>query len=63
MLKPGLNVVYAAKEGGKTTLRDFVVSMFYGIEDTRDDDDKKKSMVDRKPTDGRGYSVRHTLKR
>lgn len=63
VLKPGLNVVYATKEGGKTTLRDFVVSMFYGIEDTRDDDDKKKSMVDRKPTDGRGYSGKAYIKK
>ena len=30
-LKNGINVIYGENESGKSTLLDFIVSMFYGI--------------------------------
>lgn len=38
-LKPGINVIYGENESGKSTLLDFITSMFYGI-------DKNKSGKD-----------------
>ena len=35
MLAPGINVVYGANEAGKTTIKDFIVDMFYGIDKSR----------------------------
>ncbi len=31
-LKPGINVIYGENESGKSTLLDFITSMFYGID-------------------------------
>lgn len=53
-LKPGINVVYGKKDSGKSTLKDFVVDMIYGIEKARgialDNHDE------RKPRDGKNFS-------
>lgn len=48
ILAPGINVLYGANEAGKSTTKDFIVDMLYGIDDTdvvgqhNDHYDKKK---------------------
>ena len=34
-LAPGINVICGANEAGKTTIKDFIVDMFYGIDKSR----------------------------
>lgn len=53
-LKPGINLVYGDSQSGKTTIKDFVVGMIYGVDKSKDigPDDYEK----RRPKDKRGYS-------
>ena len=34
-LKNGINIIYGENESGKSTLLDFIVSMFYGVNKTK----------------------------
>lgn len=34
-LQPGINVIYGANEAGKSTMKDFIVDMIYGIDKTK----------------------------
>ena len=34
-LEQGLNVVYGAEESGKTTIKDFITGMFFGMDKTK----------------------------
>lgn len=52
----GINIVYGAKESGKTTIRDFVVSMFYGIDHSRSYDNSVDIYEKFKPADRKGFS-------
>lgn len=62
-LKPGVNLIYGENEAGKTTLKDFIVGMFYGIEKSRGLGAKFDNYELRKPLDGRGYSGKAYLKK
>lgn len=55
-LQPGLNLVYGVNEAGKTTVKEFIVGMLYGIDKSRGLGAKLDNYELRKPLDGRGYS-------
>lgn len=55
-LKKGLNLVYGDNEAGKTTIKEFIVGMLYGIDKSRGIAAKHDNYELRKPLDGRGYS-------
>ena len=60
-LEPGINVVYGAKNDGKTTIADFEYGMLYGVsafpETTADD------LMCRKPIDRRGFTGKAYIKK
>ena len=60
-LEPGINVVYGAKNDGKTTIADFEYGMLYGVsafpETTADD------LMRRKPIDRRGFTGKAYIKK
>ncbi len=53
-LKPGINLIYGSKEAGKTTIRDFVVDMLFGIDKSRGLGNEDGEL--RKPVKGNGFS-------
>ncbi len=55
-LKPGLNLIYGENEAGKTTVKEFIVGMLYGIDKSRGLGARLDNYELRKPLDGRGYS-------
>lgn len=55
-LKPGLNLIYGENEAGKTTLKEFIVGMLYGIDKSRGLGARLDNYELRKPLDGRGFS-------
>lgn len=55
-LKKGINLIAGADKTGKTTIRDFVVSMFYGIDHSRSYDNSANIYEERKPADRKGFS-------
>lgn len=55
-LKPGLNLIYGQNEAGKTTVKEFIVGMLYGIDKSRGLGARLDNYELRKPLDGRGYS-------
>lgn len=55
-LKPGLNLIYGANESGKTTIKEFIVGMLYGIDKTRGLGAKMDNYMLRKPINSSGYS-------
>ncbi len=61
-LKPGLNLIYGQNESGKTTIKEFIVGMLYGIEKSRGLGAKLDDYELRKPFDGRGFSGRAYIK-
>ena len=55
-LKKGLNLIYGPNESGKTTVKEFIVGMLYGIDKTRGMGAKYDNYMLRKPINGSGYS-------
>ncbi len=55
-LKKGLNLIYGPNESGKTTVKEFIVGMLYGIDKTRGMGAKYDNYMLRKPINGGGYS-------
>lgn len=55
-LKPGLNLIYGENESGKTTVKEFIVGMLYGIDKSRGLGARLDSYELHKPLDGSGYS-------
>lgn len=55
-LNPGLNLIYGRNEAGKTTIKEFIVGMFYGIDRSRGLGAKLDNYKLRKPVNGSGYS-------
>ncbi|MGN0394515.1 MAG: ATP-binding protein [Coprococcus sp.] len=55
-LNPGLNLIYGPNESGKTTIKEFIVGMLYGIDKSRGLGAKLDNYQLRKPVNGSGYS-------
>lgn len=55
-LAPGINVVYGANEAGKSTIKDFIVDMFYGIDKSNGVGAKFDHYEKRKPIHGAAFS-------
>lgn len=55
-LQPGLNLIYGPNEAGKTTLKDFIIGMFYGIERQRGIASRTDEYMRHEPLDGGGYA-------
>ncbi len=55
-LAPGINVVYGANEAGKSTVKDFIVDMLYGIDRSRGDITEVGRYEKRKPIGGSAYA-------
>lgn len=54
--QPGLNVVYGVNEAGKSTLKDFMIGMLYGIDKGRGLASRTDQYTLRKPYDRPGFS-------
>lgn len=61
-LKSGLNLIYGENESGKTTVKEFIVGMLYGIDKSRGIGARMDNYELRKPLDGRGFSGKAYLK-
>lgn len=55
-LAPGINVVYGNNEAGKTTIKDFIVDMLYGIDKARGLGARFDHYEQRKPINGSAFS-------
>lgn len=55
-LAPGINVVYGASETGKTTIKDFIVDMLYGIDKVQGAGARFDHYEKKKPINGTGFS-------
>lgn len=55
-LRTGINLIYGAKDSGKTSVKDFIVSMLYGIDRSRGIGNTEDIYELRKPADRKGYS-------
>lgn len=55
-LKPGLNLIYGPNESGKTTMKEFIVGMLYGIDKSRGLGARLDNYQLRKPINSSGYS-------
>lgn len=55
-LKPGVNLVYGPNEAGKTTIKEFIVGMLYGIDKSRGLGAKCDNYELRKPLNGSNYA-------
>lgn len=55
-LAPGINVIYGASETGKTTIKDFIVDMLYGIDKGRGAGTRFDHYEKKKPINGSGFS-------
>ncbi len=62
-LKPGLNLIYGGNEAGKTTVKDFIVGMLYGMEKARGLRARFDDYELRKPLSGRGFSGKAYIKK
>ena len=54
-LQPGINVIYGANEAGKSTMKDFIVDMMYGI-DKNQDGTGLNHYNQKKPINGTSFS-------
>ncbi len=61
-LKSGLNLIYGENEAGKTTVKEFIVGMLYGIDKSRGIAARLDNYEIRKPLDGRGFSGKAYIK-
>lgn len=55
-LQKGINLIYGPNEAGKTTVKNFIVGMFYGVERMRGIAARKDEYTRHEPFDGSGYS-------
>lgn len=55
-LQKGINLIYGPNEAGKSTIRDFIIGMFYGIERQRGIAARTDDYVRREPFGANGYS-------
>lgn len=55
-LAPGINVVYGANEAGKSTIKDFIVDMIYGIDKSRGLGARFDHYEQKKPINGSAFS-------
>ena len=55
-LHKGINLIYGPNEAGKTTIKDFVIGMFYGIERQRGIAARTDEYIRREPLEGGDYS-------
>lgn len=56
LFRPGLNVVYGTNEAGKSTMKDFMIGMLYGIDKGRGLASRTDQYTLRKPYDRPGFS-------
>lgn len=61
-LKSGVNLIYGPNEAGKTTIKEFIVGMLYGIDKSRGLGAKLDNYELRKPLNGRGFSGKAYIK-
>ena len=55
-LVPGVNIIYGGNEAGKTTTKDFIVDMIYGIDKSRGVGARFDHYEKRRPINGSAYS-------
>lgn len=55
-LHRGINLIYGPNEAGKTTIKDFVIGMFYGMERQRGIAARTDEYIRREPLEGGDYS-------
>lgn len=55
-LAPGINLIYGENEAGKTTTKDFIVDMLYGIEKSRGTAARFDHYEQKKPINGSAFS-------
>ncbi len=55
-LAPGMNVIYGANEAGKSTTKDFIVDMMYGIDKARGVGARFDHYEQKKPINGSAFS-------
>lgn len=55
-LKPGINLVYGPNESGKTTIKEFIIGMLYGIEKSRGVAARLDNYELRKPIDCESFN-------
>lgn len=55
-LAPGVNVLYGANEAGKTTIKDFIVDMLYGIDKSRGLAARFDHYEQKRPINGTAFS-------
>lgn len=55
-LAPGINVLYGANEAGKSTIKDFIVDMIYGIDKARGLGARFDHYEQKKPINGSAFS-------
>lgn len=55
-LTPGVNVIYGASETGKTTIKEFIVDMLYGIDKVQGAGARIDNYEKKKPINGFGFS-------
>lgn len=55
-LTPGVNIIYGSNEAGKTTTKDFIVDMIYGIDKARGVGARFDHYEKRRPINGSAYS-------
>lgn len=55
-LAPGINVIYGANEAGKSTMKDFIMDMFYGIDKARGIGARFDHYEQKKPINGAAFS-------
>lgn len=55
-LAPGINLIYGASESGKTTIKDFIVDMLYGIDKEQETSARINHYEKVKPISGAGFS-------
>ncbi|MBQ8166303.1 MAG: AAA family ATPase, partial [Lachnospiraceae bacterium] len=62
-LKPGLNLIHGGNEAGKTTVKDFIVGMLYGIDKSRGLKARFDEYELRKPLNSSGFSGKAYVKK
>lgn len=55
-LTPGVNIIYGGNEAGKTTTKDFIIDMIYGIDKSRGVGARFDHYEKRRPINGSAYS-------
>lgn len=55
-LTPGVNIIYGSNEAGKTTTKDFIIDMIYGIDKARGIGARFDHYEKRRPINGAAYS-------